>query len=522
VGVLQQRTEGWPAGLYLAYLSMRDSPERMDFVATFGASNRHVIDYLTEQVLIALEPHTLRFMLTTSIVDTVCGSLADAITGESDAAQLLAEMEQANVFITPLDDRREWYRYHHLLAELLRIELGRRQPDRLQILHQRAAHWYADSGDADRAVRHAIAAGDIDLAARVIGESYLQLLELGRIATIVGWLDALGAEAIESDRRLGVVKAWTMHFLGRHEEGNDALAAAIRAPAGDPMPDGSASIDSTAALIGAAFPGDDAAQMLSSARRAYQFEADRETLWRNTVRVMLGFALARMGEFEEARDHLVWGGNHAVEAGMWMDAVGARALLARVELETGDPDLAEALGRDAVRLGDEHGLAMTPTEAYAKAILGAILVRRGDAEGGGEILARALPAIRALGEPLAVAESLIALAQSRRMLGRNDEADGLLGEADAIIDRSRDPGYLVTLRRAVQPDGRSGVAEPLSRREIEVLEELARGASKREAAERLFVSFNTVHSHVRSIYRKLGVHSMPDAIAEARERHLIE
>ncbi|HEY7131367.1 MAG TPA: LuxR C-terminal-related transcriptional regulator [Candidatus Limnocylindrales bacterium] len=522
VGVLHQRTEGWPAGLYLAYLSMRDSPERLDFVATFGASNRHVIDYLTEQVLMALEPDTLRFMLTTSIVDTICGPLADAITGDTGGAQVLSEMEQANVFITPLDERREWYRYHLLLAELLRLELGRRQPDRIALLHQRAAHWYAAGGDSDRAIRHSIAAGDIDLAARVIGESYLQLLEMGRIATIVGWLAALGPDAIEADRRLGVVSAWTMHFLGRHDEGNAALAAAIRAPGGDPMPDGSASIDSTAALIGAAFPGDDAATMVSSARRAYRFEGDRDTAWRNTVRVMLGFALARVGEFEEAREHLERGGAQAAEAGMWMDAVGARSLLARCELEIGDPARAEAFGREAVEIGEEHGLASTPTQAYARAMLGAILVRRGDPETGGEILARSLPAIRALGEPLAVAESLIALGQARRMTGRVEEANGLLHEADAIIDRARDPGYLVTLRRAAGPGGQTHMAEPLSRRELEVLGELAGGASKREAADHLYVSFNTVHSHVRSIYRKLDVHSMPAAVDAAREQGLIE
>jgi LuxR family transcriptional regulator, maltose regulon positive regulatory protein len=522
IAILHQRTEGWPAGLYLAYLSMRDSPERLDFVATFGASNRHVIDYLTEQVLMALEPDTLRFMLTTSIVDTICGSLADAITDDDGGEQLLAEMEGANVFITPLDERREWYRYHHLLAELLRIELGRRQPDRIALLHQRAARWYASAGDADRAVRHSIAAGDIDLAARVIGESYLQLLELGRIATIVGWLSAIGPDAIESDRRLGVVNAWTMHFLGRHDEGDAALAAAIRAPGGDPMPDGSASIDSTAALIGAAFPGDDAGAMVASARRAYQYEGERDTAWRNTVRVMLGFALARVGEFEEARGHLIHGGAMAADAGMWMDAVGARTLLARCELEIGDPAEAEAIGRDAVELGETHGLASTPTQAYARAMLGAVLVRRGDPDTGGDILARSLPAIRALGEPLAIAESLIALGGARRMVGRLDEADGLLHEADAIIARARDPGYLVTLRRTAAPTGHPQVADPLSRRELEVLAELARGASKREAADHLYVSFNTVHSHVRSIYRKLDVHSMPAAIGAARDQGLID
>ena len=159
---------------------MQAAPDRQAFVDTFGASNRHVIDYLTEQVLIALDPDLLRFMLATSIVDTVCGGLADAITGEFGVARLrLAELERANVFITPLDERREWYRYHHLLAELLSIELERRQPDTKPLLHQRAADLVRGARAPDRAVRHAIAAGDMDLAAQVIGEHYLQVARDG-------------------------------------------------------------------------------------------------------------------------------------------------------------------------------------------------------------------------------------------------------------------------------------------------------------------------------------------------------
>jgi LuxR family transcriptional regulator, maltose regulon positive regulatory protein len=523
VGILHERTEGWPAGLYLAYLSMRASADRRSFVETFGASNRHVIDYLTEQVLMALDPDTLRFMLTTSIVDSVCGGLADAISGESGSAMRLVELERANVFITPLDERREWYRYHHLLAELLAIELERRHPDRLPLLHQRAAIWYADHALPARAVRHAIAAGDLDLAARVISENYLQLLELGQTATLLGWLEALPPEAIEADRRLGVVKAWTMHFLGRHTDGNTALADAIRAPAAaGPLPDGASSIDATEALIGAAFPGDDVGRMLSSAQRAYDFEANRVSPWRVTVHVLLGFALARAGRFEEAREPLRVGADLALTGGMWMDAVGARTLLGRVEIEGGDPALAEQLAREAVALAEEHGLASSPTYAYAKTILGLILVRRGDARAGNEQLTEALPGIRALGEPLSIAEALLALGDARRALGRRDEATGLLREAGAIIDTLHDPGVLRDMRRGQAKARGRPPSDQVSRRELEVLLAMAAGASKREAADQLFVSYNTVHSHVRSIYQKLNAHSLPEAVAKARKLGLID
>ncbi|HEX5015036.1 MAG TPA: LuxR C-terminal-related transcriptional regulator [Candidatus Limnocylindrales bacterium] len=523
IDILHERTEGWPAGLYLAYLSMRANADRRAFVETFGASNRHVIDYLTEQVLMALDPDTLRFMLATSIVDTISGPLADAITGESGSAPRLIELERANVFISPLDDRREWYRYHHLLRELLSIELDRRHPDRVPLLHQQAAVWFAENRLPDRAVRHAIAAGDLDLAARVISENYLNLLELGRTATLLGWLEQMPPDAIEADRRLGVVKAWTMHFLGRHDEGNAALAVAIAAPAATgPQPDGASSIDATAALIGAAFPGDDAGRMLASARRAFDLEGGRESPWRTTVHVLLGFALARCGRWDEAREPLRVGAELAMAAGMWMDAVGARSLLAWVELETGDPATAEHFARAAIDLGDANGLGPTATYAYARTILGLVLVRRGEAEGADAELSEALPVMRALGEPLGVAETLLPLSQARRMLGRRDEASLLLREAGAIIDGMRDPGILRETRRIVASARAPRFSDQVSQRELEVLQAMAAGSSKREAADKLFVSYNTVHSHVRSIYQKLDAHSLPEAVAKARRLGLIE
>jgi LuxR family transcriptional regulator, maltose regulon positive regulatory protein len=524
VEILHDRTEGWPAGLYLAYLSMQATPDRRAFVDSFGASNRHVIDYLTEQVLIALDPALLRFMLSTSIVDSVSGSLADAITGESGSAARLAELERANGFITPLDERREWYRYHHLLAELLTIELERRQPDGVPLLRQRAAQWYAAHNLADRAVRQAIGAGDIDLAARVISEHYLRYLELGRTATLLGWLESVPPEDVETDRRLGVVKAWTMHFLGRHAEGNSALADAITAPAATgPLPDGASSIDATAALIGAAFPGDDVGRMLSSGRRAFELEANRDSPWRTTVHVLLGFALVRSGQFEEAREPLEVGAELASSLGLWMDAVGARTLLGRVELECGDADVAEARVREAIDLADIHGIGGTPTFAYAQSILGMILVRRGAPAEGAEQLIQSLPALQTLGEPLSVAEALLMLAQARRALGRREEAAGLSREAGSTIDGMRDPGAaLLALRRTTQAGRGRRPSDQVSPRELEVLVAMAGGASKREAADQLYVSYNTVHSHVRSLYQKLDAHSLPEAIARAHQLGLMD
>jgi LuxR family maltose regulon positive regulatory protein len=523
VRVLHDRTEGWPAGLYLAYLSLRGARDRAMFVTRFGASNRHVGDYLTEQVLAAQEPETLGFMLATSVVDQVCGPLADALIDSGDSAVRLAELERANVFLTPLDENREWYRYHHLLRELLLLELRKQSPESEAALHVRASEWFEAAGDADRAIRHAIDAGDTQRAARLISANYMLRLELGQLATIASWLDRLGDDVIEADARLGIVKAWTMHFLGRHAEAWSAMAAARRSGFHGELPDGTSSVESSASVMAAAFPGGDVGAMLEAARRAFELESDR-AVWRVTVRVLLGFALVREGSFAEAEPHLTTGEELAIQANLWMDAVGARSLRARVAIEQGETRAALELARSAVELAEETGIGPTAPGGFARSILGAVLVRTNDPEDGIMVLNEALAGLRRFGEPLPLAEALLALAEAHNALGNDQHAALTLSEADALIDAMTDPGALRDTRRAVATaiERRSQKTDKaLSRREMEVLRLLAAGLSKRDVATRLFVSYNTVHSHVRTIYRKLGVGTRAEAVALARRQGIV-
>jgi LuxR family maltose regulon positive regulatory protein len=520
VGVLHERTEGWPAGLYLAYLSLRSASDPLAFVAAFGASNRHVMDYLTEQVLVSQEPEVLHFMLATSIVDQISGPLADALTGETDSQDRLTALERANVFLAPLDDRREWYRYHNLLSELLRLELVRRNAALVPLLHSRASAWFEEAGDDDRAIRHAAAARDLPRAAKLISEHYLAMLEWGRISTVASWLDALGPRGIGTDPRLGIVKAWTMHLLGRHEEARTALAVAVRSDIDGPLPDGTSSIAASAAIIEATFPGGDIGQMLASARRAYELEVNRDSPWRISAHTLLGFALLRSGRYEEARGHLEVGAGLAAQSSMWVEATSARMLLARTWLGLGDLAQADANAHEANALSETHQLAHTPTGANALAILGTVLVAQGEVARGEALLEAALPAIRILGEPITLAETLLDRAVALQGLGRHREAVAHLEEAGLLVDMARDPGVLRIRRRIVDREitgAHLTGGATLSAREIEVLRLLAQGVSKREAAERLFVSYNTVHSHARTIYRKLNVGSRAAAIERATE-----
>ncbi len=524
VVTLTERTEGWPAGLYLAYLSIRRTKDRAAFISGFGGKNRLVGEYLTEQVLTALGPAERDFMLVTSVVDEVNGPLADALTGTEGSAARLVDLERANVFITPLDDRREWYRYHHLLLELLRLELAKTTPEMHHDLHIRAATWFEQARDADRAIQHAIDGDDAERAARLISASYLQALEWGRIESVVGWLERIGDERIKADARLSIVKAWVMHFLGLHADGAAALADAMASSYVGVLPDGASSVEASAALMGAAFPAGDVGSMLANARRAFELESRPPSPWRTTVHVLLGFALVRDGSFAEAERYLELGSELAIRSDSWMDAVGARALRGRVAMHAGDPSSAERYAREAVDLADAHGVSPTASGAFARVVLGGLLAEMGNASEGAGLLEATMAAVRTFREPLSLADTLLELTRVRCLLGQREAAVRSFEEADAIIDGMADPGYLTITRRELARElfGPSqALGEPLSARELDVLRLLADGLSKREAGERLFVSYNTVHSHVRAIYRKLGVTSRADAIDRARKQGLL-
>src|SRR5579863_9066362 len=161
IRALQQRTEGWAAGLYLTGLSLRGRPEPSAFIQAFAGDDRQIVDYLLAEVLDGLPTEIRSFLLRTSVLDRLSGPLCDAVTGGSGSQRLLEEMERANLFLVRLDTRRRWYRYHQLFGELLRHELDRAEPGLAPVLHRRACAWHQAHGDLAEAIGHAISAGDL-------------------------------------------------------------------------------------------------------------------------------------------------------------------------------------------------------------------------------------------------------------------------------------------------------------------------------------------------------------------------
>ena len=221
VAALEERTEGWAAGLQLAGLSMQKHANLKSFIADFSGSHRHILDYLTYEVL-QKQPEEIRtFLLQTSILDRLCAPLCDALTGQRNSNKILAYLETANLFLVPLDEERLWYRYHHLFSDLLRNLLARAQPAWIPGLHQRASHWYEENGDVQAAIEHALRDLDLTQAAQLIERHALPKLYEGQVTMILGWFDRLPEAALESAPMLCISKAWALAMMQRGSRMNE-------------------------------------------------------------------------------------------------------------------------------------------------------------------------------------------------------------------------------------------------------------------------------------------------------------
>jgi ATP/maltotriose-dependent transcriptional regulator MalT len=208
VAALAARTEGWAAGLQLAGLSLRGRADPAGFAAAFSGSNRFVLDYLGDEVLDGQPGQVREFLLETSVLERLSGQLCDAVTGRADSQAMLQDIERAGLFLMPLDEVRGWWRYHHLFADLLRARLQAEQPGRAQALHRAAAAWSEDHDLPDDAVRHALAAGDADWAARLVEAHVAVLLGRSEGATLRRWFSALPAESVRRRPRLCLAQAF--------------------------------------------------------------------------------------------------------------------------------------------------------------------------------------------------------------------------------------------------------------------------------------------------------------------------
>jgi LuxR family maltose regulon positive regulatory protein len=221
---LETRTEGWITGLHLAALSMQDSADAAGFISAFTGDDRYIVDYLVDEVLAQRPSGTKNFLLQTSILNRMTGSLCDAVTGQGGGQELLERLDQANLFIVPLDNRRRWYRYHHLFTDLLRQRLDEAaRSQEINNLHQRASQWYEENDFLIEAVEHALAAEDFDNVIRLIDIGSMEILMRSQQSLLLKWQDELPRELVASHPRFCMTIAWAWLSMGHPIEAENCL-----------------------------------------------------------------------------------------------------------------------------------------------------------------------------------------------------------------------------------------------------------------------------------------------------------
>lgn len=529
IALLVGRTEGWPAGIYLAALSLTGKDDKSALVREFDGTSAHIVDFLAGEVLAGFDPELQTFMLRTSVLERLCAPLCDAVRGEPNSAGALATLATSNLFLLPLDDQHRWYRFHHLFAQILRLELDRREPGAATELHRRAFNWHTASGTTGEAIHHAVAAGEFDAAGLLICESWNEHANAGRIRSILEWLDAFPEPVLAAGHELLLVKAWASAMLGRRD---DQLATveqvlALPNPPTGALRDGFGSFEASVVLLRATFAWGDVGAILTDGARSAELEPPGSP-FRPVTTWALGWGHLCNGDLSEATRWLQETTRIGPPAEQWIVHLAALGDLSLIAGMRGDRDAQLQIATEAIDLMHDVGLADAVEIGEVHTAYGVALAAHGRHAEARPHLEHGVFVRRIWAQDLDLIDGLLGLAPTVAALGDQRRAEDLLDETAAIIDRCADagalPARLVDARAAVAAAAppRRALAEPLSERELAVLRLLRSGLSEREIGNELFISFNTVHSHVKSVYRKLGVSSRAAAVARANDEQLFE
>jgi LuxR family maltose regulon positive regulatory protein len=486
---------GWPAALRLALAA--SSPREWE---------DRVLDLVTDEIL-ADRQNAKAFLLRASLLEELSPVVCDAVLEAADSAAVLADLEHRQLLVERAGEE-GCYRLEPAARRVLAAELAQTQRRLLPELHRRAAAAVRASGHTERAVEHLLGCGDTAAAARIVARIWEGVTDSGGQARVLDWLERLPSR--RDDVQLALARAWLLRIDGRRVESERWLDLARTAAPLRTRPE----VVRACVLARAALPWDDVGEAMTLARRAWRNE--RQGPRRAVAAWALGWASWWSGELEAAAGALI----EALD-GPQLVGIAALAVLGRIELERGDLEAAEDHVATAETLVAARRLDGLPELGMLATARGALLAARGSGAAALDPLERGSRLRRLWGHPLetadglAVAAPVVAGERGRRAAG------GLLAEARLLLGACSDPGVvperLAAATRMALPRPSAGGHDELTPRERIVLGLLAQGRSKREIAQELYVSFNTVHSHTKSVYRKLGVSSRREAVERASE-----
>jgi LuxR family transcriptional regulator, maltose regulon positive regulatory protein len=518
-------TEGWPAGIYLAALLLHGRASPGDVIRKFSGDSRFVEEFLAEEVLGRQPGQVRQFLLRTSILGRFCAPLCDAVTGSADAAEIIDTLERENLFVVPLDDTRQWFRYHHLFAEMLRSELSRAEAEIVPSLHERAAAWHRRSGCTDEAISHAYAAGDVAGVIDLMARHWYVYVNSGQVATVRRWLSLLGDGIVSAEPLAAHCAAWAAALSGDQESLRRWLPIVKASEHEGALPDGIRSLRSSAALLQGTFGFKGIGPMRAAAAEAVVMENIPVSPWHALARVSYASALYLSGDSDAA----------VVQAQRASPAAGAPALirmlgfavLSLIAVDRGELDQAEQWARTAQEIlaSADPGLSAAPQISLAFTAAGAVAAQRGRLTEARWEFERALEGRRGKDaiSPWPTLELLLRFAPVLSDLGDRPRAVALLAEARSILVASPDGAEAqfarldrIERRLAGRPQS-IVLSAPLTEREAAVLRLLRGSLSLREIGQELYLSQNTIKTHTQAIYRKLGVSTRHDAIARGHD-----
>jgi LuxR family transcriptional regulator, maltose regulon positive regulatory protein len=400
---LWQRTEGWATGLKLAQLSLEGHPDPHAFVARFAGEDRAVSDYLVSEVVARQPAETLDFLMRTSIAERLSGAMADALTGGAEGTHKLRELAHRDAFVSAIDDGRGWYRYHPLFGDVLQAELHRRHPGEVHELHAIAARWHASRGTPRDALRHAVMAGEWNLAAQVLGQHWLVFVLRGEGPALYELVEQIPAEVVRADAELALAAAGLLLERGDHEGGDELLVRAYELASELPETRRRRfAVTSTATTLYRARLRGDVEEALSAARLVLDEHWDRAVAIevRALTLANLGIAEFWAGDLEKGTDRLQQAAGLAVECGNDFVLFLAESYAAAAEARQGRLKEASTRAHTAVQLAERRGWTRVAHAATAFSTLATVHLWQGDIAEAERYAERAADALEDTAEPL--------------------------------------------------------------------------------------------------------------------------
>jgi LuxR family transcriptional regulator, maltose regulon positive regulatory protein len=527
VDTLVERTEGWPAGIYLAALSVLDQPLATDAIARFGGDDVAIAEFLTDEVLSELTPEALEFLTEAAIVDRLEGPICDAVLERRDSARILGEIARDTLSLVPLDRKGESYRCRRLLSEALSAQRRRLNPEHESQLHRRASDWYAAQGDDEAAIEHAIAAEDIDRAGQLLWAKVPAYVTQGRNSSLQRWLKRFTPAQIAGDARLALAATHSHLVMGELAEAQHSASSARRILHETPPRRRTRDIEAGVAIARAALAPEGLVRMGKDAARAYKLEPE-DSPWRPICCLLEGVALHLTGESEAAERRLEEGVRRSVIAAPNVQTL-CLAQLALLAAEREDWENAAAKVSRASAQVERYGLAGYPSTALVFAVSGLVHSRLGRTDNAHEDVRQAKRLLSLLDDfvPWYEAELRLALAQAMLRTGDVLGARQLTADAARAVRRVADAVVLEEWVASAEAtatavsDTAAGASLSLTTAELRVLHFLPTHLSFREIASRLYVSGNTVKTQAHAVYRKLDASSRSQAVTRATELGLV-